>query len=171
MSTDAFFDFFMHELRKVYDIEKHLVKALPKIARAADSDELKMAFEEHWEETKEQVNRLKQIYSILNERPHERSLPDSVIQKMLDEGDVIIHAFPASPLRDAALIAAAQCIEHYEITLYGTLRTFAKQLELEGIADLLQYSLNEEGNANKLLTKIAEGGFFTSGVNLNAIKY
>lgn len=168
MSNDLFYDLFLDELRDIYDGEKQLVRVLPKFAENASSEELIEAFTNHWNETKNQVKRLEEVFKIINETPESNAC--EALKGILEEADEMIKKYPKSFVRDAALISAAQRVEHYEIAVYGTIRTFAKHLDLSNVASLLQESLNEEGNANKKLTEIAEGGFFTTGVNKRAEK-
>lgn len=163
-----FFDLFIDELRDMYSAENQLVGALPKLAKAANSKELKDAFKSHLKETKHQVERLDEIFQQLMVDP--TGVECEGMKGLIKEGSEVLKHFPkASDLRDAALIAAAQRVEHYEIAVYGTLRTYANHLEMSDIADLLQASLDEEGNANKKLTSIAEGSFFTEGINEKAM--
>lgn len=168
MVNKDFEDLFVEQLKDMASAEQQLVDALPKMAQAARSPELKEAFTNHLKETKNQVTRLKKVFQKLH-------IPFEVqecqaMKGLIEEGEEAIKTFGKSEVIDPALIACAQRVEHYEMAAYGTIRTFAKELDHSDIADILQDSLDEEGNANKLLTKIAEGGFFTSGVNQKAIK-
>ena len=167
MKKDDLFKLFMDELKDMLSAEHQIVEALPKMVKAASSDELKDALSNHLKETKEQVNRLKKVFSILGEKPAE--IPCEGMNGILAEGEEMIEGKSKSPTLDAAIISAAQKVEHYEIASYGTLRSFAKQLELDSeISTLLQANLDEEGAADKKLTKIAEGSFLVSGVNKSA---
>lgn len=159
-------DLFISELNAIYNAEEQIVKALPHMIKTADSEDLKEAFENHLEETKDQIDRLKIIFKLLNEN-HNAEVCEAM-QGLIQECSEATNEFPKSALRDAALISKAQKIEHYEISAYGTLRTFAKELELEEAASLLQETLNEEVTADKILTRIAEGGLIISGVNHKA---
>lgn len=159
-------DLFIEELQGMLTAEELIIKALPKMIKGADSKDLKDAFETHLAETKEQANRLKQIFSMLKIKPAKGE--SEAIQGLIEEVDELFKEYPASALRDAAIISKAQRIEHFEISVYGTLRTFAKELDLDEAASLLQKSLDEEANADKLMTKIAEGGLLTAGVNSKA---
>lgn len=159
---------FLDQLSDIYNAEQQLVQALPKVAMAASSSKLRDAITAHLKETKNQVARLEKIFHLLGETPEQEVC--EAMAGLVEETNECIAAYPASALRDAAIIACAQCIEHYEMAIYGTLRTFAKELDLKDIARLLQDSLDEEGNANKTLNGIAEGGFFTAGVNQKALK-
>lgn len=166
MARKEFFELFLDELKDIYDSENQIVKALPKMIEAASSQELKEAFEGHLEETKQQVRRLARIFEVLELDGEGESC--EAMKGLIKEGEEVINRFPKSAIRDAGLIARAQRIEHYEIAVYGTLKTFAKEFDLDEVRNLLQISLDEEGGANKKLTKIAEGGLFTTGINAKA---
>jgi ferritin-like metal-binding protein YciE len=159
-------DLLISELKDIYSAEEQIVKSLPNLVKAADSDDLKEAFQSHLEETKEQVERLDEIFEILQENPKGEKC--EAMEGLIQECSDAIHQFPKSALRDAALISKAQRIEHYEISAYGSLRTFAKELDLKNIVNLLQATLDEEAHADKTLTKIAEGSLLTSGINRKA---
>lgn len=158
--------FFVDELRDIYSAEIQLVNALPKMAAAVESTELREAITAHLGETQQQVERLKRIFTLLNEAPQEKRCEAMV--GLLKETDEAMQEYARSFLLDAALITKAQRIEHYEIAAYGSLRTFADLMELSDISDLLQKTLNEEAAADKKLSKIAEGSFFAAGVNQKA---
>lgn len=147
-------DLFLETLKDIYFAEKAILKALPKMAKAADSDELREAFENHQKETEEQVERLEQVFEELD-RPA-RGKTCQAIQGMVDEAKEVMSEFKGSDALDAGLLASAQAVEHYEISRYGTLKTWAEQLGLERAADLLDETLQEEKNADQLLTRIAE---------------
>ncbi len=166
MSRSEFMELFVDQLQDIFSAENQLVSALPKVAQAATHQELKEAIQQHLAETKEQVTRLKRIFQLLNVNGSGKTC--EAMQGLIQEAEEIIQKYPASAVRDAGLIAAAQRVEHYEIAVYGCLRTFADQLGLDEIAELLQDSLDEEGNADKKLTSIAEGGFFSTGINETA---
>ncbi|MBA3957016.1 MAG: ferritin-like domain-containing protein [Parachlamydiaceae bacterium] len=158
---------FIEELQDIFYAEQQIVEALPEMAKAAESPELKDAFNHHLQETKQQVHRLEQVFKILEMKPKAKKCP--AMDGLIEEGQEVIKSFQKSPVRDAALISKAQRIEHYEMAAYGSLRTFAQELDLDEAADLFQETLNEEGNANKTLTKIAQGGLLTTGVNQKAM--
>ncbi len=147
-------DLFLHTIQDIYYAESHIVKALPKMAKAADSSELAKVFENHLAETKEQVRRLEQVFDLLGEKPKASKCP--AIQGILEEAEELMDDIEDRNTRDAAMIAAAQAVEHYEITRYGTLVSWAKVLNLQPIAKLLEKTLKEEHSADALLTKIAE---------------
>lgn len=156
------------ELTDIFDAENQIVRTLPTVIKAAESPELKAAFQKHLQETKRQVARLKNIFRHL--KLPIKKVNCEAMQGLIDECKEAIKTYEKSPLRDAALISKTQRIEHYEIAVYGTLRTFANELELSAISNLLDETLKEEGTADKTLTKIAEGGFLTSGINQHAIE-
>jgi ferritin-like metal-binding protein YciE len=163
-------DLFIKELKDIYSAEGQIVKSLPNLAKAADSEDLRDAFQSHLEETKEHVKRLNKIFDILQETPKGETC--EAMHGLIQECSDTIHEFSKSALRDAALISKAQRIEHYEISAYGTLRTFAKELDLnDDVIDLLQETLREESSADKILTKIAEGSLMTTGINRKANDY
>lgn len=159
-------DLFLNELRDIYSAEEQIVKALPSVIKAADSGDLKEAFQKHLAETKEQVERLDAIFEMLEETHGKQTC--EAMKGLIQECADAIQEFPKSALRDAAIISKAQRIEHYEISAYGTLRTFAKELDLDDAAQLLKQTLDEEAHADKTLSKIAEGSLMASGVNHKA---
>ncbi len=142
------------ELRDLYDAEKQLVKALPKMAKAASSEELREAITEHLEVTKGQVQRLEQIFESLGVKA--KGKPCAAMKGLVEEGQETIEQDATDELRDAALIGAAQRVEHYEMAAYGTARTFAEQLGNNEVAELLEETLNEEKEADEKLTQISE---------------
>lgn len=157
-------DLLIEELKDIYSSEHQIVAALPDLVKAADCPDLKKAFEGHLKETKNQVKRLEECFRLLNCKPEEKFCKGT--KGLIDEcNEVLQDCKEACCLRDAALIAKAQRIEHYEIASYGTVRTYAKDLDLDDVCELLQATLDEEGAADKKLTKIAQGGLLTSGVN------
>lgn len=156
-------ELFIDELHDMLSAEHQIVKALPGMVTAAQSPELKTAFRNHLKETKGQVTRLDKIFRLLKIK--EKAKFCKATYGLIQECKDAIKDFSKSPVRDAALISKAQRIEHYEISAYGTLRTFAYELKLNEIGKLLQETLNQEANADKKLTKIAEGGLITSGIN------
>lgn len=161
-------DLLIDELHDLLSSEDQIVKALPAMVTAAESPDLKKAFAGHLIETKKQVQRLSQIFKLLKVKKEEKKC--KAMKGLIEECKEVLKDFKTkSPLRDAALISKAQRIEHYEIAAYGTVRTFASELGLNAIVKLLQATLDEEGGADKKLTKIAEGGVFTSGINQESI--
>jgi ferritin-like metal-binding protein YciE len=147
-------DLFVDLLKDLYSAENQLVKALPKMAKNATSDDLRAGFEKHLEETKTHVERLEQICEALDEKPKGKKC--KAMEGLIEEGKEVLEADMEDEVRDAALIAAAQKVEHYEIAGYGTARTFAQLLGEEQAVDLLQQTLDEEGNTDKALTELAE---------------
>lgn len=167
MQLQTLNDLFAHEVADLYSAEQQLVAALPKMAQAATQQELRDAFEHHLEETRDHVRRLKDIREEIKSTTAE---PCKGMQGLIAEGQEILAAGGDPVVRDAALISAAQRIEHYEIAAYGTARTLAEELDLGGPRDLLDQTLDEESSADKLLTKIATGGMLKSGINQKAVK-
>ena len=147
-------DLFLDTLKDIYFAEQKIVKALPKMAKAAQSKELKVGFEKHLRETKGQVERLERVFEIIEETP--RGKKCEAILGILKEGDEISKEFKGSPALDAGLISSAQAVEHYEITRYGTLKTWAQELGLNEAAKLLDQTLTEEKNTDETLTDLAE---------------
>jgi ferritin-like metal-binding protein YciE len=140
---------FMLEMADLYDAEKQIIQALPKMAKAAQDEELRHALEEHLEETEEQVTRLEQVFEILGEKAKGKKCKG--VEGLLKEGEEII-----KQSSDAALICAAQKVEHYEIAAYGSLLAWARLLGDEDAADLLEETLDEEKSADEKLTQVAE---------------
>ena len=161
-------DLFVEQLRDLYDAEHQITRALPKMANAASHQELKDAFNMHLDQTHTQIQRLERIFSDLGMAPQGETC--EAMQGIIKEGDQVVNA-PGDPaVKDAALITAAQRVEHYEIAGYGSVRTYAKELGYDQAADLLQKTLDEEGNTDHKLTKLAEGGLFSKGINVEADK-
>lgn len=147
-------ELFIEELKDIYDAEQRITKALPKMAQAADSEELSTALEEHLRETEEQVTRLEQILESLDETPGRKTC--KAMMGLLEEGKELMGEDFPPEVMDAGIIAAAQKVEHYEMATYGCLRTWAKLLGEDEAYRLLQKTLDEEGDADKKLTQIAE---------------
>src|SRR4028119_2064685 len=145
---------FVHQLKDTYFAEQAILKALPQMAEAAQSEELRGAFAVHLQETEEQVRRLEQVFKLVGEQP--QGVSCKAIQGIIEEGQEVQKAFTGGEALDAGLIAAAQAVEHYEITRYGTLLAWAKQLGLSEAEDLLQETLVEEENTDELLSELAE---------------
>ncbi len=154
MKLNSLRDLYVGELKDLYDAESRLIKALPKMSKAAGSPELRTAFDHHLEETRTHADRLSRIFERMGESPKGGKCKG--IEAIIDEGeDLMEHESPAA-VCDAALISAAQRVEHYEIASYGTLRTFARRLALDHDARLLEETLQEEKDADKKLTTLAE---------------
>jgi|SRR5690554_3741300 len=149
-------DLFVDEIKDLYNAEKQITKALPQMAKKASSDELKNAFEEHLKETENQIQRLEKVFEELDMAP--RSKKCEGIEGIISEGKEMMKEIKDPSLLDAALISAAQKVEHYEIASYGTVRTYAEMLNMHKAASLLQETLDEESNANEKLTKLALNG-------------
>ena len=154
-------DLLLEELRDLHSAETQLVDALPKMAEAASSNELKTAFEHHLEQTRGHVSRLENIFQEIGEKAAGETC--EAMKGLIKEGEVLIKAQGPADVRDAGLIGAAQRVEHYEIAGYGTARSFARRLGDQRVASVLQETLNEEAEADKKLTSIAE-----SQVNVSA---
>jgi ferritin-like metal-binding protein YciE len=148
-------DLFHDTLKDIYWAEKKILTALPKMAKATQSDDLRMAFEKHVKETEGQVQRLQKVFEIIGKQPKGKVCP--AIQGLVEEGEEIMEEFEDSPALDAGLLAGAQAVEHYEISRYGTLIAWAQQLGKKDAAQLLQQTLDEEKKTDTTLSKIAEG--------------
>jgi len=160
-------DVLQEQLEDLYSAETQLTAALPKMAQAAHDDQLREAFEHHLEETHDHLKRVKEALGEIGV-----SSPTEVCQGMkglIAEGEKLMHEEGDPMAQDAALIAAAQRVEHYEIAAYGTARQLAGDCGFDGIKDLMDQTLDEESQADRLLTKIATGGMFKSGVNQQAM--
>ncbi len=152
---------FLHQLKDTYFAENAILKALPQMAEAAQAEELKGAFAVHLKETEGQVKRLEQVFQIVSERPE--GVECKAIQGIIEEGQEVMRAFQGGEALDAGLIAAAQAVEHYEITRYGTLVAWAKQLGRQDCASVLHQILDQEKATDEKLNRIAE-----SKVNVQA---
>jgi len=147
-------DLFLDTLKDIYFAEKQILKALPKMAKAATSDKLRAAFEKHQDETEGQIGRLEQIFELLGKPARGRKC--DAIEGILDEGKEIIDEYAKTFALDAGLLAAAQAVEHYEISRYGTLKAWATKLNMPEAVKLLDQTLTEEKKTDESLTKIAE---------------
>jgi ferritin-like metal-binding protein YciE len=145
---------FLDELRDLYDAENRIVKALPKMAKAAESEELRSGFQRHLEQTKEHVERLKQIMTSMDEKASGKKCPGMV--GILEEGEELMDEDYEGSVKDAALISAAQRVEHYEIAAYGCVHTWAQELGENEAAKLLEKTLKEEKETDAKLTELAE---------------
>jgi ferritin-like metal-binding protein YciE len=154
-------ELFHDTLKDIYFAEKKILGALPKMAKAARSEELKAAFEKHEGETEQQVARLEQLFKSIGETPRGKTC--DAIMGILDEGKEIMDEYRDMPALDAGLLAAAQAVEHYEISRYGTLKCWASELGYDEAVKLLDATLNEEKKTDAALTKLAE-----SEVNVHA---
>ena len=154
MHLNTLHELFVDEIKDLYSAENQLLKALPKMAKAATSQQLKQAFSDHLEQTKTHVTRLETVCEKLDVSPKGKKC--AAMEGLIEEGGEIIAAKGDPAVKDAALIAAAQRVEHYEMAGYGCVRTFAQTLGLTAAAKILQETLDEEGAADKLLTELAE---------------
>ena len=147
-------DLFLETLKDIYHAERQILRKLPKIAKAANSEELQQAFMTHKEETEGQIERLEQIFEMLGKRAAGKSC--EAMKGMLEESDEVLEDFKDSDALDAGILASAQTVEHYEISRYGTLKAWARQLGMRDAEKLLDETLKEEMKTDQLLTKIAE---------------
>jgi ferritin-like metal-binding protein YciE len=165
MRLNSLQDVLAEQVEDLYSAEQQLVEALPRMMQAASSDELRSAFEQHLGETREHLQRVSELLPALGIQPTETC---EGMEGLIREGEKIVAAQGDPMAKDAALIAAAQRIEHYEIAGYGTAATLADILDLDDAKDMLGQTLDEEETADRLLTKIATGGMFRAGVNQRA---
>jgi len=154
MSLKSLDDLFTHFVKDMYFAEKQVLKTLPKMARKSDSAELREAFEHHRDETEQQIANLEKVFELIGVRP--RGVTCQAIEGILEEGKEIMEEATDPDTRDAGMIAAAQAVEHYEITRYGTMVAWATRLGMTDAATLLQENLDQEYAADQKLTKIAE---------------
>jgi ferritin-like metal-binding protein YciE len=154
MSMDSLKDLYIDELKDLYNAENQLLKALPKMAKKASAPELKKAFQDHLAQTEGHVTRLEKIFKKLGEKPTGKTC--KAMKGLVEEGKEVIEEDGDGSVLDAALIGAAQRVEHYEMAGYGVVRTFASLLGEDEAQDLLQRTLNEEGETDKKLTALAE---------------
>lgn len=160
-------ELFLDELQDMYDAENQIIESLPLMIKSASSADLKEALTKHLKETEGQVKRLEEIFSIMG-KPIKGKKCDAMAG-ILKEAEKLISNKSKSQVLDAAIICAGQKVEHYEMATYGSLHSFAKHLELDSsIPYLIQQNLDEEGAADKKLTKLAEGSIFSSGINREA---
>jgi ferritin-like metal-binding protein YciE len=154
MKLDTLQKLYTNELRDLYNAENQLLKALPKMAKAASSAELKNAFEKHLEQTRSHVKRLERVFGELDEKPKGKTCHG--MKGLIEEGSEILKEDGEESVLDAGIIVAAQKVEHYEIASYGSVRTFAHMLGQNRAAELLQATLDEESETNEILNKLAE---------------
>jgi ferritin-like metal-binding protein YciE len=155
MPKNTLKELYVDELRDIYDAEKQLIKALPEMAEAAASEELREGFEKHLEQTREHARRLEQIFSELGEKPTGKKC--KAMQGLVAEGSEMIEEDFEGEVKDAGLISAAQRVEHYEIAAYGTVRNFASVLGEQNAVSLLEKTLNEEKETDEKLTELSDG--------------
>ncbi|MBX3000673.1 MAG: ferritin-like domain-containing protein [Caldilineaceae bacterium] len=161
MKLDSLYKLYVEQLKDLYSAETQLVEALPKMAKAASSTELRQAFQEHLAQTKEHVSRLEQIFKGLEYKPTGQKCKG--MAGLIEEGEEMIEEDADDDVRDAGLIAAAQRVEHYEISGYGTVRTYAHMLDRAEDASILQQTLDEESETDEKLSMLAE-----SSINVKA---
>ena len=154
MKDNTLRELFIDELRDLYDAESRLVKALPKMAKASNSDELRSGIEHHLQQTKQHLERLKEVLTSLDEKPSGKKCPGMI--GILQEGEELMDEGYDGSVMDAALISAAQRVEHYEIAAYGCVHTWAQELGEENAAELLEKTLNEEKETDAKLSELAE---------------
>ncbi len=154
-------DLFYDTLKDIYFAERQILKALPKMARAASSDKLKAAFEKHKEETQGQIERLQEIFELLGKRAQGKTC--EAIQGIIAEGEEIMEDFKGSPALDAGLISSAQAVEHYEMARYGTLKAWAEQLGHKQAVQLLDATLKEETKTDADLSSLAAASLNAAG--------
>ncbi|MDX6592793.1 MAG: hypothetical protein QOJ13_1989 [Gaiellales bacterium] len=168
MKLETTEDVLVEQIADLQSAEDQLIQALPKLANAASNEELRQAFQQHLEQTRGHAERLRQVSGLI---PSGVPAEDCVGMKgLIEEGKQIVAAEGTPDAKDAALIAAAQRVEHYEIAAYGTARTLAKELDMDDASDLLEATLDEEKMADELLNRIATGGLLRQGVNERAAR-
>ena len=155
MKLDTLKTLYTNELRDLYNAENQLLKALPKMAKGASSEELKDAFQKHLEQTKSHVERLEEVFEEIGEKPKGKTC--RAMKGLIEEGSEILHQDGEDSVIDAGIIVAAQKVEHYEMAGYGSVRTFAQLLGKDRSAELLQTTLDEESETNETLNQLAEG--------------
>ncbi|NEX46461.1 ferritin-like domain-containing protein [Pseudotabrizicola algicola] len=163
MKTKTLNDLFLENLKDIYYAERKILKALPKMARGAQSEELKEAFSTHAEETQVQIERLQQVFEIIGKRAVGKTCP--AIEGIIEEGEEVLDTFKGSAAIDAGLVAAAQAVEHYEMARYGTLKAWAEVLGMDEVVKLLDQTLEEEMSTDERLTALAD-----SSVNATALE-
>ncbi|HEV7254300.1 MAG TPA: ferritin-like domain-containing protein [Mesorhizobium sp.] len=147
-------DLFHDTLKDIYYAERKILRTLPKMARGAESPELKAAFEKHREQTEGQIERLQKVFELLEKRPQGKTC--DAIEGIVSEGEEIMEEYKGTPALDAGMIASAQAVEHYEITRYGTMRRWAQVLGMKEAVPLIEQSLKEEEETDALLTELAD---------------
>lgn len=154
MTAKTLENLFYDGLKDIYYAEKKILKGLKKMAKSADSEKLAAAFEKHYEETEVQIERLEQVFDIVGKRAQGKTCP--AIDGILEEGEEIMEDFKGSPALDAGLVAAAQAVEHYEISRYGTLKRWAECLGMKDAVKILDQTLSEEMKTDESLTMLAD---------------
>jgi ferritin-like metal-binding protein YciE len=154
MAEKSLQDLFLVTLKDLYHAERQILRKLPRISKGVHSQELAQAFQTHREETEGQIERLEQVFELIGKRPQGKMC--EAMKAILEEGDEIMEEFADSEALDAGVLAAAQAVEHYEITRYGTLKAWAEELGLDEAVRLLDQTLQEEMKTDKILSKLAE---------------
>ncbi|MDX5351107.1 MAG: ferritin-like domain-containing protein [Paracoccaceae bacterium] len=154
MKTQNLETLFHDTLKDIYYAERKILRALPKMARGAQSSKLRAAFEKHQEETETHIERLQQVFELMGKPARGKTCP--AIDGIIEEGEEALDAYAGSPALDASLIAAAQAVEHYEMARYGTLRRWARLLDMGDAVRLLDATLQEEGATDEALTRLAD---------------
>jgi ferritin-like metal-binding protein YciE len=152
--TKVLEDLFLEQLQDIYYAEKKILKALPKMAKAAQTPKLAAAFEKHFTETEGQVERLERVFGLIGETPKGKTCP--AIDGIIEEGEDVMKEMKGQPALDAGLLAAAQAVEHYEIARYGTLKRWAGMLDMADAVKLLDETLQQESKTDEDLTKLAD---------------
>lgn len=168
MAQKTLDDLFYETLKDIYYAERKILKTLPKMARGAQDSKLKAAFEKHKDETEGQIERLQQVFEIIGKRPRAKTCP--AIDGIVEEGEEIMEEFKGAPALDAGLLAAAQAVEHYEISRYGTLCAWAKELGYKDAVKLLEETLAEETKTDSDLSKLAETAVNTAATEAKSVK-
>jgi len=168
MAQKTLDDLFYETLKDIYYAERKILKTLPKMARGAQDSKLKAAFEKHKDETEGQIERLQQVFEIIGKRPRAKTCP--AIDGIVEEGEEIMEEFKGAPALDAGLLAAAQAVEHYEISRYGTLCAWAKKLGYKDAVKLLEETLAEETKTDSDLSKLAETAVNTAATEAKSVK-
>jgi len=163
MSIQNLDDLFLHTLKDIYFAEKQIIKALPTMAEKAAAPELSAAFDAHLSETELHVDRLEQVFELIGEQPQGEACP--AIEAIIQESEELTSEIEDENTMDAALIAAAQAVEHYEITRYGTLISWAGELGLDDAAEILRETLDEEEEADRKLSVLGESRINASAMN------
>ncbi len=168
MTMSALYDVYVEQLKDMYSAEKQLVDALPKMAKAASTNQLQQAFEQHLSETRGHLNKVQAILDELDENPGNKHCKG--MEGLVKEGEDVIKKEGSPAARDVAIILAAQKVEHYEIATYGGLRAYARTLGYDDAADTLDEILDQEYDADQKLDDIAEGGAIDAGLNEEAVR-
>ncbi|MFW6097743.1 MAG: ferritin-like domain-containing protein [Chloroflexota bacterium] len=168
MTMSALYDVYVEQLKDMYSAEKQLAEALPKMAKAASTDQLQQAFEKHLSETRDHLNKVQAILDELDENPGNKHCKG--MEGLVKEGEHVIKKEGSPAARDVAIILAAQKVEHYEIATYGGLRAYARTLGYDAAADTLDEILDQEYDADQKLDDIAEGGALEAGLNEEAVR-